>query len=553
MQPKFINQPTNIEQRCHNKRRLRKASIFWSAILWIALLFAPMHPMQAQEILRHEVQVGETLSGIADYYAVPMADLMIFNKIQDANAIYLGQTLYLPPAARVPEKVNNSTEGKIVTDTVILDRVTSDAQPTNSVTATFALTNTLPASLDIISAPTSVPLIFTSGNPPLVIVKPTPAWSVDRAAVVISSTVTRVVPTTTPVPERPVVLSPEEQLVLDQMPAVDTMAMTANLNKMYRVKSGDTLPLIALRTGVDYKSLLLLNRMEAEDTANLYVGQKLLLPATDTEFYQSYAAEEEETYTVKAGDTLGGIADKYEVPWSLLLEANRLRNANAIYEGQTLTIPKLPSDTVLLTNRQNPWPPIGPSQRGFNYYTVQRGDTLSSIAEDLGTTQLALVEFNGLPDTETVFLGMELRVPYGPPPLPVRTPPVPTSGTAFLVSMSRQQCWVFQGQNVVEEWVCSTGYGEWISRTGTFAVQTKQENAKSAAYRLDMPYWLGIYDVGDFENGIHGLPVRWDSGEKIWSEIIGQPATFGCAMLTDEDAKALFDLSYIGMPVYIMQ
>ena len=68
-----------------------------------------------------------------------------------------------------------------------------------------------------------------------------------------------------------------------------------------------------------------------------------------------------------------------------------------------------------------------------------------------------------------------------------------------------------------------------------------------------MPYWLGIYDVGSYENGIHGLPVRWETGEKIWGGLIGQPATFGCAMLDDDDAAVLFDLAYLGMPVHIVQ
>ena len=62
--------------------------------------------------------------------------------------------------------------------------------------------------------------------------------------------------------------------------------------------------------------------------------------------------------------------------------------------------------------------------------------------------------------------------------------------------------------------------------------------AKSTAYELDMPYWLGIYDVGTFENGIHGLPLRWD---KIWEGFIGQPAYFGCAMLADKEAQTLYD------------
>ncbi|MCB0061767.1 MAG: L,D-transpeptidase, partial [Caldilineaceae bacterium] len=153
---------------------------------------------------------------------------------------------------------------------------------------------------------------------------------------------------------------------------------------------------------------------------------------------------------------------------------------------------------------------------------------------------------------ETVYTGVEIRVPYGPPTLPNQRPPVPASGSSFLVSLSRQQCWLFHGDRVAYEWTCSTGYGEWITRIGSFAVQSKIENAESSAYRLDMPYWLGIYNVGPFENGIHGLPVDWDTGEKIWEGLIGEPATFGCAMLNDHDAAILFTAAYIGMPIHIM-
>ena len=68
---------------------------------------------------------------------------------------------------------------------------------------------------------------------------------------------------------------------------------------------------------------------------------------------------------------------------------------------------------------------------------------------------------------------------------------------------------------------------------------------------MDMPYWLGIYNVGTYENGIHGLPVRWDNGKKIWEGMIGEPATYGCAMLADDNAAILYKMAYVGMPVHI--
>jgi hypothetical protein len=177
---------------------------------------------------------------------------------------------------------------------------------------------------------------------------------------------------------------------------------------------------------------------------------------------------------------------------------------------------------------------------------------MSEIARNLNTTMLAIQTYNNLPDTSTVYNNMELKIPYGPPPLNLTFPPVPMSGTRFVVSLSRQQCWVYQGARILYAWPCSTGAGERRTKAGNYAVQSKILNAKSNVWKLDMPYWLGIYDVGPYENGIHGLPVAWQTGRKIWSGLIGQPATFGCAMLDDLEASTLFKLAFIGMPVHVI-
>ena len=229
------------------------------------------------------------------------------------------------------------------------------------------------------------------------------------------------------------------------------------------------------------------------------------------------------------------------------MSANRISNPNTISVGERLIVPGREKTA------NGPVKRVGPARSGYYYYTVRPGDTISELAQNLSTTRLALMEYNNLPDESTVYNGMELRIPYGAPALPVRLPPVPVSGSSFLVSLSRQQCWVYRGSEVQHAWNCSTGHGQWRTRTGSFAVQSKIENAKSNVWRLDMPYWLGIYDVGRVENGIHGLPVDWDTGRKIWTQLIGQPATFGCAMLGDEDAETLFTLAYLGMPVHIIQ
>lgn len=322
--------------------------------------------------------------------------------------------------------------------------------------------------------------------------------------------------------------------------SISTLVSATALNDVYTVRPGDTLAWIALRYGVDSDALRAVNNLAAGES--IHMGQTLILPATEAELRVRPATQQ---YTIRAGDSLGLIAQMFDVPMRALMAINFITNPDLIQPGQELEIP-----AVVSTEKA---PPIGMAQSGFYYHDVLPGETPSEVAALYNSTPQAIARYNNLPNAETLFAGLEVRIPFGPPVLDRRLPPAPRSGTEFVVSISRQRCWVLRGDRVLHEWKCSTGQGEWLTRTGIFFVKTKLEMAKSTAYRLDMPYWLGIYDVGSYENGIHGLPVDWESGEKLWNTLVGQPATFGCAMLLDEDAAVLFDLAYLGMPVHIVE
>jgi lysozyme len=435
----------------------------------------------------HTVRAGETLSEIAQQYKISSTQLMLYNGIRDANAVYEGQRLRSPP---------------------VEDETAAETPTTAPTPATRSVTHT----------PTAPPVSTATKTP-------TPTSETVDSETVDSE------------------IGDDEENAVGPA-AVELARLTNSLNRAYTVRTGDTLAQIALRTGVDFDALRQVNGIAAADVGNLTAGQTLILPATGADLQ---VRTQERSYEVKPGDSLGSIAAQFTLTLADLLTANRIADPDSITVGQQLMIPGkvLDSDETKATQ-------VGPLRHGFYYYIVQPGDTLSELANAFNSTKLAILEYNGLPDEETVYAGLEIRIPYGPPALPITRPPVPASATSFLVSLSRQQCWLFQGDRVVYSWTCSTGYGEWITRTGTFSVQSKIESAQSSAYRLDMPYWLGIYSVGTYENGIHGLPVEWDTGEKIWERLIGEPATFGCAMLDDRDAVILFNMAYIGMPVHII-
>jgi peptidoglycan endopeptidase LytF len=501
--------------------------------------------VHAQSSPTHTIQPGETLSEIAKLYAIPLAELMELNSISDPDAIVSGQILVLPTPPDAEPAPAVEVDETYSTETAPIEHVVQPGESLSRIAQQYGLTMDELMAINGITDPDTIVI----GEP----LRLTPVINTEAAQ-----------------PGAPAPLT------------TNSGNPIATLNRTYTVAAGDSVSYIALRFGVDESALRWLNGL---DTAHiLELGQVLILPATSRELVfmpkGDIAADEESgdeardkatnseerdgtpRYTVQPGDSLGEIAQGNGLSLAALMAANQIANPDAIYVGQQLVIPPStllgfigeqtqnagqdsPEDTVLPQ-------PIGRPRSGFFYYTVKPGDTLSELAREFDSTQLALLEYNNLPDTDTVYVGLELRIPYGPPRLPMNVPPTPLSGSRFVVSLSRQQCWVLAGERVRYVWNCSTGYGAWITRTGNFAVQTKMEMAKSTAYELDMPYWLGIYDVGTYENGIHGLPLRWETGEKIWDGLIGQPATFGCAMLDDKDAATLFALAFLGMPIHIV-
>ncbi|MCC3356160.1 LysM peptidoglycan-binding domain-containing protein [Bacillus sp. REN16] len=111
------------------------------------------------------------------------------------------------------------------------------------------------------------------------------------------------------------------------------------------------------------------------------------------------------TYTVVAGDTLWGVANRNDTTVSELKEANGL-TSDSLYVGQVLRIPTDVAESVVI-------PPPAPSLSTPAYtvnYTVAAGDTLSRIASINGTTVTAIKNANNL-TSDMIYVGQVLKVP----------------------------------------------------------------------------------------------------------------------------------------------
>ena len=119
------------------------------------------------------------------------------------------------------------------------------------------------------------------------------------------------------------------------------------VDRLYRVRSGDTLSRIAAAHGTTVATLMNLNDISRAN--RLRQGQLLHLPGAEPRPVAVAAAataapkaavpaEPQAIYVVRRGDSLSEISRRVGVPEQQLLELNRLRDRNFVYEGQKLRV-----------------------------------------------------------------------------------------------------------------------------------------------------------------------------------------------------------------------
>lgn len=95
----------------------------------------------------------------------------------------------------------------------------------------------------------------------------------------------------------------------------------------YKIKTGDTLSEIATQYGTTVKALQSLNGISNPDV--IKAGQTIKLQGTSSN----------NTYTIKPGDTLSGIALKHGTKTKQLQNVNNIKNPDKIFAGQKIKVP----------------------------------------------------------------------------------------------------------------------------------------------------------------------------------------------------------------------
>jgi len=155
--------------------------------------------------------------------------------------------------------------------------------------------------------------------------------------------------------------------------------------KSYTVKRGDTLSQIAPRQGVTTKALGAANNLTAEST--IYPGMTLKLPQG-----ANGGSAQPTAHIVQRGETLSGIAERYGLMTPTLMKINKISNPRSLRPGQTLLLSAPKKATV---------------------HTVKRGETLGKIAQKYGVSVSALAKENKISIKTTLRVGQQLRIPAG--------------------------------------------------------------------------------------------------------------------------------------------
>ncbi|MBU5438927.1 LysM domain-containing protein [Tissierella sp. MSJ-40] len=177
----------------------------------------------------------------------------------------------------------------------------------------------------------------------------------------------------------------------------------------YTIRAGDTLFALSQRFNVSVQAIMNVN--PGIDPNRLQIGQIICIPSMAPPVP---SCPNGFLYTIRAGDTLFELSQRFNVSVQAIINANPGIDPNRLQIGQVICIPSMA-------------PPVPPCPNGF-LYTIRAGDTLFELSQRFNVSVQAIINANPGIDPNRLQIGQVICIP-------MVTFPVPPCPSGFLYTI----------------------------------------------------------------------------------------------------------------------
>ena len=361
----------------------------------------------------HKVKKGETLSGIATKYGVGISQLAKFNKISKNSRIYPNVPLKIPVSKYISNDFELNTDVALAveeesTSEVPYKMVLNTDSDIDKFVGVYQQNDNENGTVIIPADKSLVNYKVKSGDN---LIDLADLFNVRVSDIRNWNNLPYT--TTVHVGQELNFYVPKDKT--EEYSRIDSYSKSAKLKRLYatsgeewiehKIRNGESLGAIAHKYGTSVSKLKKWNGLRS---SRIYKGKKLMIytgsnsnvVAQASSSSSSSSSETAKKYKVRKGDTIGEIAEKYNVSTSNIRKWNKLKS-NRIYVGKTLK---------LFSSNENDSDNNSNLSSGDNiYHSVKRGDTIGKIAIRNKMSISELKELNNL-KSNTIYPGQKLKI-----------------------------------------------------------------------------------------------------------------------------------------------